>query len=537
MTTTVGQLPAATSIAATDLIPVEQGGVLKRATPNLLPFTASGTGLIPSTTANTVAAGMAVLDSAGATIRSQLRVQRMATGHGLQQRKAMASPPVVTFGSAAGVYTARTIASPLTWRVTNDIGGTANGITGDYFTFFGCHSITQFGATFPNYHYAVPRDITTALPSTFGQLFTGVAFYHYGAELEISVKGVTGTMYVKIDGEFISLTAQAIPNDGSLSTYYIPFGSTAERRIEVIGYNLFFGGVFTAQTDTIRPAPLRGPRTIVIGDSFAGGTGATNTVIDGFVRYMADYLGWDDVAPSGLGGGGYLVGAATFADRIQHDVIAYSPDVVIVTGGFNDYASKTLAQILAAATSLFSTLQTGLPNALIIVAGPFFSGGVRDFPATGTLLDARDAIKSAATAAGLPFIDLLEIPLPAWTTTVSTTLSANVSAGGASVSLPVKIAPRQHIQIDRERMEVLSVAGVGPFAHTVSGNVAAAHTSGTSVTVVGAPLWTGTGQVGTTTGYGNSDVFVSSDGVHPSTAGHEAIGKQLAQGILSLTFT
>lgn len=44
MTTTVGELPAATSIAATDLIPVEQGGVLKRATPTLLPFTQSGTG-------------------------------------------------------------------------------------------------------------------------------------------------------------------------------------------------------------------------------------------------------------------------------------------------------------------------------------------------------------------------------------------------------------------------------------------------------------------------------------------------------------
>lgn len=49
MTTRVDQLSAATSIATTDLLVVEQGGVLKQATPILLPFAPSGTGAMTST--------------------------------------------------------------------------------------------------------------------------------------------------------------------------------------------------------------------------------------------------------------------------------------------------------------------------------------------------------------------------------------------------------------------------------------------------------------------------------------------------------
>lgn len=44
MTTRVDQLSSATSIASTDLIVVEQGGVLKQGTPALLPFAPSGSG-------------------------------------------------------------------------------------------------------------------------------------------------------------------------------------------------------------------------------------------------------------------------------------------------------------------------------------------------------------------------------------------------------------------------------------------------------------------------------------------------------------
>lgn len=43
--------------------------------------------------------------------------------------------------------------------------------------------------------------------------------------------------------------------------------------------------------------------------------------------------------------------------------------------------------------------------------------------------------------------------------------------------------------------------------------------------------FTGTGKVGATTGSGNSDLYTSSDGLHPSTAGHYYIGPRMSQSI------
>jgi lysophospholipase L1-like esterase len=45
---------------------------------------------------------------------------------------------------------------------------------------------------------------------------------------------------------------------------------------------------------------------------------------------------------------------------------------------------------------------------------------------------------------------------------------------------------------------------------------------------------TGTGRVGTTTGVGNCDLYVLSDGTHPTTEGHEFLVYKLAKAILDL---
>lgn len=39
---------------------------------------------------------------------------------------------------------------------------------------------------------------------------------------------------------------------------------------------------------------------------------------------------------------------------------------------------------------------------------------------------------------------------------------------------------------------------------------------------------TGNGKVGATTGNGNADIYISSDGTHPSNAGHEYLAWRLA---------
>lgn len=45
----------------------------------------------------------------------------------------------------------------------------------------------------------------------------------------------------------------------------------------------------------------------------------------------------------------------------------------------------------------------------------------------------------------------------------------------------------------------------------------------------GVPWFTGTGKVGATTGSGNSDAYVYSDGIHPTQAGHDYAGYRFAQ--------
>lgn len=45
---------------------------------------------------------------------------------------------------------------------------------------------------------------------------------------------------------------------------------------------------------------------------------------------------------------------------------------------------------------------------------------------------------------------------------------------------------------------------------------------------------TGTGKVGSTTGTGNADLYTSSDGLHPSSAGHAYLGQRIASALIGL---
>jgi lysophospholipase L1-like esterase len=364
--------------------------------------------------------------------------------------------------------------------------------------------------------------------------------YADGTYLEIRGKGAGGKARVRVDGQLISATPTTFTNDGS--TYLLPltFGARAVRRITVEADSSFaFGGVRTNATDTIVPAPVASPRCIVLGDSFTDGTGATAQPTN-WVRRFAEAMGWPDTWASGLGGTGYLNpgsgGRVKFRDRVAADVIAYSPDVVIVAGGLNEVsgigaATYTASQLQAEAVALFAQIKAGLPNALLVVVSPFWRNGVETYNAAGAgaLLAARDAIKTAAVAAGAVFLDVLELPLAA---SVSTTLAASASSSATTVSLTDPVPIRSTIGIGSggtyERRVVTALSGTGPYSATVAA-LTSAHGSGEAVATVGASLWTGTGKAGATTGAGNSDLIVISDGTHPSQAGHELIGSTLAR--------
>ncbi|GIQ63708.1 hypothetical protein PACILC2_22760 [Paenibacillus cisolokensis] len=116
-------------------------------------------------------------------------------------------------------------------------------------------------------------------------------------------------------------------------------------------------------------------------------------------------LGWDGWN-SGVGGTGYVnngpAGRVKFQDRIQHDVLQYQPDVVVIAGGINDEGSP-VEQTQAAADLLYSTIRSSLPNTELIVISNFSPvGGVSQI--RGQI---RDALRETARKYGAPFIDTL----------------------------------------------------------------------------------------------------------------------------------
>jgi lysophospholipase L1-like esterase len=144
----------------------------------------------------------------------------------------------------------------------------------------------------------------------------------------------------------------------------------------------------------------------------------------------------------------------TIGARITADAVNQAPDWVHLQAGQVDAglgSPPSYATMLAAVTSVLTTLKAGLPNALITHQAPFrpYTTNQTAGTATAAGLNVRNAIRDACLAKSVPFIDV-----SAWLT--------------------------------------------------------------------------GTGNTGAPTGSGNADVYMSTDGVHLSPAGHLAAGVMLA---------
>ena len=149
----------------------------------------------------------------------------------------------------------------------------------------------------------------------------------------------------------------------------------------------------------ISPAEPPGPTTAVfLGDSYTVGLGGT-----GYVQDTAEELGWI-VLPSGQSGTGYVAAGiedwmSPYGDRVDV-VVQARPDVVLVQGSTND-VGRPVADVRAAAQSLYRELSHRLPEAEIVVLGPTAPPVV-----DGTAVRAvRDALRAAAEDAGVRFVD------------------------------------------------------------------------------------------------------------------------------------
>jgi len=391
------------------------------------------------------------------------------------------------------------------------------------------------GTTSPDYNFVKFDHISAVAGGTAYSGGNAMQFgvMHYGSSIVLVVKGLTNSIFAKVNDQYVSLTPTAVPNNATLNYYSLTFGGAALRRIDFIMDNVLgscaFGGFFINPTDMLMPAPVRGPRVIIMGDSFTTATGAGGTAL-GFTGVFSEYMGWDDVWPSGIGGTGLLNAGSycTYQQRVMNDVIPFNPDEVIICGFYNDTGSASPA-LQNALTTLIQTIRTNLPNCIVKVVGPYVNKGSGNQGISGGISGQRIQSVAAVASFNSVFVRYIDTSTGYTPTTPQTlTLSNSVSAN-ATTFLTTNIgfvAPGTTYQFpDGSRSYVISRSG---YTATVD-KVVSAWPAGTVITQVGNCYLTGSGFSGATTGQGNADVLVYTDGVHPSPAGHIALGVNLAQ--------
>ncbi|MDB5448753.1 MAG: hypothetical protein JWQ97_4070 [Phenylobacterium sp.] len=381
------------------------------------------------------------------------------------------------------------------------------------------------------------QSTTVTYPSvTYTCLTLGESFYHDGRYLEVFNNNTTGE-FIKVNDQYITLTPYT-------SKYVlIDFGSVARRRIDVIANNPSFQAVYVGANDSIDPAPVRGPRVLMVGDSFAG------QGIKSFTTFLGDALGWDDIINTGVGGTGYLatnVGLGpTYCQRVQHDIIAENPDIVWWEGSRNDWGSAA-SSVAAAAHTCWASVKAALPNVLQI-ASPMASGGVNTL--TTGAIQVYSAMQTQAAADGVVWVDPVHMPLQGTPLTGTLQAAASASADGMTTGIGVVIATNCSTNCglqsgaildiepgtaNEEQIEIHDwlVGGAGKYTVHFPGTLQHAHAINAPYTQVGHDLWTGGGNNVSPTGYGNSDLYVGSGGgdtIHPAYPyGPQAIGTALA---------
>lgn len=438
---------------------------------------------------------------------------------GLTIDKVMATPPTVGAPATTSAITGGVNWSPLKNGVAT---GDATAVDpAGQFDFALASAGRQQGSTFPSYGYMVFE--SPAHPNAQSAVYRA-RFHFDGTNLEIMMSIYANVQYqIYVDGQAVAASAASIGSNQTVSYIPLTFASRAQRLIEVVSSNPF-GGVRTTPTDTIwKPAPVGGPRVIVLGDSYTGGTGADASGITGWVQKFAAIMGWPDTWQAGVGGSGYLATGqgAKFRDRVVSDVTANAPDLVIVAGGHND-TGFTTAAVQTEAALLYDAIKAGSPKAKLIVVGPMGAAN-----AQGTYAAMQSAIFAAAASKADLTINTLA---PNWFTGNGFigTNRAVVDAVTTNGSTTITSATAAFVAGDVNR--VVSGAGIPTGA-----KIASVTNSTTAVLSVAATASASSVSLALTNqrGDGNDDYYVWTDNVHPSQAGHEYIARRIGSAVTS----
>ena len=157
------------------------------------------------------------------------------------------------------------------------------------------------------------------------------------------------------------------------------------------------------------PPPVSIPDSVPVvaflGDSYSKGIGASSNGRR-WTTLVSAAMRWSELNLA-EGGSGYTtnyLGQKTDYG-IKLDVLAAAqPDVVIVSGGRNDYEAGTASVTGAVASSLFAAIKAAAPNTELIVTSPIWDSTEppADFP---TLID---GVKAATASAEARYLDIGE---------------------------------------------------------------------------------------------------------------------------------
>lgn len=440
----------------------------------------------------------------------------------------VASPPTVGFSSTNALSAGRLWPPITTPDATPAVQTTPYAVTGAFNpTYFGTGVFANQVIVWKSVNY---KSVLTAN-------IVRIIFQHVGSRFTAFFKGIAGgaNLLAKIDGQYLSLTPQAVPGDGGFYYWDFDFGSSASREIEILTSTSQFGGIFTAATDTILPGQLRGPRTVILSDSYGEGTGATYSTMSCMWLRAMDALGWNNFYLSAVGGTGLLSNASgtkyNYYERFLTDVVPVSPDLVIVQGSLNDDGFTT-NQVSTQAQAIIALCNQYLPNAQIMFTSQCLRHGATANGASPFLRGA--AFQAAVTAAGGIYADITTMPLQG--TPLTNVLHSNASQFATSLSLNSPALIGAHYAFaDGTRFMVRNCTGSDPGPYTVTtddGGIQAAQTAGAALTQVGDSPMSGNGHTGATTGFGNSDVLLGADDTHPTQLGHDFWGERLVDAIV-----
>jgi acyl-CoA thioesterase-1 len=297
-------------------------------------------------------------------------------------------PPTITVGNANSVST---LTNPVIYNayITDKINPVFLLTGGEY---------VQKSIYFPKDTFVKNVSKTSSLDE--GNIY--VEFLHYGQSFEVIESGCIKYRMLIDEGSGYQYVNK-IPQDGSISDGNIylrkvSFGTTNLRKIKLEIYQGGFGGIITNGNDSLSLPSKQLKNAIFLGDSYTEAYSC-------YGEYACKLLGWD-FWNSGVGGTGYLnsnsgAGQVKFRDRVQHDIIRYKPDYLVIAGGINDRAFS-VEDIQIESGLLYDTIKTGSPNTKIIVLSDWF-------PRTpdATSLAIADVLKVESQKRGIPFIDVL----------------------------------------------------------------------------------------------------------------------------------